>query len=331
MTTEENEPRTTALTIRQMMPVIEHKSEMAARQEFVKECLKPGVHFLKIPGTDKDTLVKPGAEEVLAHFYCRPAYAMLPQTIVDWDRPFCAFFYKCQAINWITGTIMGEGEGSCNSAEEKYALRYVKPLCDCGHELLRSKTEAEWYCWRKKGGCGRTYPLDFIKDSGGKREATPAEWATQVNTIQKMAEKRALIACALTLGGVSELFSQDLEDMTPSGDIIEGEAIPLAEDDPQSDEPRPAATPTPRARPTPATRPRTKDEIKAYMDRIDVMLQERDLTMIELCERLGCKDPEIVDKLTEWTRANDRAVSSLLDEMRDAKVPTEPEQAPLPA
>src|SRR4030042_1666804 len=100
-------------------------------------------------------------------------------------------------------------------------------------------------------------------------------------------EKRALIACALTLGGVSELFSQDLEDMTPSGDIIEGEAIPLAEDDPQSDEPRPAATPTPRARPTPATRPRTKDEIKAYMDRIDVMLQERDLTMIELCEGLG--------------------------------------------
>lgn len=246
MTSENPEPTDTgsrALVVREMMSVAEHKSEMQARQNFVKDCLTPGVHFLKIPGTDKDTLVKPGAEEVLAHFYCRPSYDLLPQSVIDWQVGFCAFFYKCQAIHIGTGTVMGEGEGSCNSAEEKYALRYDRPLCDCGHELMKSKDKPEWFCWRKKGGCGKTYPLEFVKDTGGKREATRNEWATQVNTIQKMAEKRALVACALTLGGVSSLFTQDMEDTR--NDAIEGEYREL-EDEPPARRPAP-----PRARPNP--------------------------------------------------------------------------------
>jgi len=252
---------TVAVTVREMMTVEEHRSEMQARQKFVRDCLVKGKHYLTIPGTDKDTLVKPGAEEVLAHFYCRPSYALLPQSVIDWQSGFCAFFYKCQAIHMGSGTVMGEGEGSCNSAEERYGLRHDRPACDCGHELRKSKEKDEYYCWRKQGGCGKVYPAHLIKETGGKRETTRNEWATQVNTIQKMAEKRAMVACALTLGGLSELFTQDVEDTRNSP--IEGEYRELEDSTPATRKPTtratPADVPTSEATPVAETTPAPTD------------------------------------------------------------------------
>ena len=47
--------------------------------------------------------------------------------------------------------------------------------------------------------------------------------AEQVNTILKMADKRALVAATLIATGLSEYFTQDIEDYTTTNDVIEGE------------------------------------------------------------------------------------------------------------
>ena len=46
--------------------------------------------------------------------------------------------------------------------------------------------------------------------------------ADQVNTILKMAEKRALIAATLIAVNASDYFTQDIEDLPGFGDVVEG-------------------------------------------------------------------------------------------------------------
>ena len=46
--------------------------------------------------------------------------------------------------------------------------------------------------------------------------------ADLVNTILKMADKRALVAATLIATGMSEYFTQDIEDFVQQGDFIDG-------------------------------------------------------------------------------------------------------------
>lgn len=66
---------------------------------------------------------------------------------------------------------------------------------------------------------------------------------TQVNTMLKMAKKRALVDVALSVGRLSDLFTQDLEDIMPGGIVettaepVEGEAPTPAGDEPAKKDP----------------------------------------------------------------------------------------------
>ena len=77
-----------------------------------------------------------------------------------------------------------------------------------------------WLCFTKKGGCGSKWPdgsqIIEGQEVGQVKNENPADL---VNTIQKMAQKRALVAATLIAVNASEFFTQDMEDY--SG-IIEG-------------------------------------------------------------------------------------------------------------
>jgi hypothetical protein len=82
--------------------------------------------------------------------------------------------------------------------------------------IFQSKNPGEgFFCWSKKGGCGAKFFAEdsAITDQTVGKIANP-DIADQVNTIQKMAQKRALIAATLLAVNASEFFSQDLEDFT---------------------------------------------------------------------------------------------------------------------
>jgi len=215
----------------QMVPVEEVKAALEQMHRLVKDVLKEGIHYGVQQGTDQKALKKPGAEEVFKAFLCRPEYEDMPGTGVNVADQQCTFRYKCRAVRWDTGEILAEGIGSCSSLEKKYHLRHGSAKCpNCNKEaIIKGKfpdpqfRDGYWFCWGKKGGCGRKFALDTI-DAPEDRETTLEEWADLINTIDKMAQKRAMVACALTLGAVSAMFTQDIDEAWDEGDYKAAEA-----------------------------------------------------------------------------------------------------------
>lgn len=109
--------------------------------------------------------------------------------------------------------LIAESDGSCNSWEKKYRYRETKPACPiCGEAAIR-KSQSEYYCWKKLNGCGGKFTLSDSRIAEQIRGSTQnTEIFDQINTLQKMAQKRALIGAVLIATGASEFFTQDLED-----------------------------------------------------------------------------------------------------------------------
>lgn len=161
-------------------------------QAAVQSQLKSGHDYDVIPGTSKPTLLKPGGEKILMMFGLTSEYEFM-EKIEDYDKGIFAYTMKC--ILSKQGQKITEGVGSCNSKEDKYRWRWYKEddlPAGIDKDSLKSKTN-KW---------GKTeYKLEN------------EEIYSQANTILKMAKKRAQIDAVLTVASLSELFTQDMEDM----------------------------------------------------------------------------------------------------------------------
>lgn len=227
--------------------------------------LVEGVHYGTIPGTNKPTLYKPGAEYLAsAHKLNNTFY---PLTVIeDWEHGFFFYRYECRLTHRETGELYGTGVGSCNSMEAKYRWRWVSeeqlPAGFDVNELERKdgrKTLSEFGFAIDKAETGGQYgkPADYwqvFKDAIAngtakaiqKKTSKGAEYAAYeisvgstsyripnnepydlVNTLDKMAQKRALIAAALIATNASEFFTQDLEDFIQSPVISVADEIPV--------------------------------------------------------------------------------------------------------
>jgi hypothetical protein len=198
--------------------VVKNKlAQVKAFQGLIQSTLIEGHDYGTIPGTNKPTLLKPGAEKITKLVGCADTYEEI-HVIRDWDRPLFAYEIKCQLISLATGQVVAEGLGECNSYEAKYRWRQAERTCPtCQEEGAVIKGKAQygggWLCWQKKGGCGAKF-LDGdpqIESQSVDRIENPDVF-DQVNTFLKMAKKRALVDAALSVGRLSDLFTQDLED-----------------------------------------------------------------------------------------------------------------------
>lgn len=243
------------------MSLIEAQERRQALIEFTKSIMVKGVHYGIIPGTDKPTLLKPGAE-LLATFFGMAVRFEVAEKVTDWigadhgDEPF--FFYQYRTSLYRDGVLVAEGLGSCNSREKKYRWRWVSEESVPPHLNLDSlvkkagkATEFEFAINAAKTSGKYSKPQEYwdrftdaIVDGDaipGTRETsrgmsptwtidstvyrTPNEdIADQVNTIDKMAQKRSLIAAVLIAVNASEFYTQDIEDMD-FGPIVEGEIV----------------------------------------------------------------------------------------------------------
>lgn len=209
-------------------------------QTLVKSQMIHGHDYGQIPGTDKPTLLKPGAEKIAKLLELADTYETTEQTL-DWDRPFFHFLIRCRLVVMGTTTVVSEGLGECNSYEGKYRYRWVFDSgLPAGLDKATLKTRT---INLKRGGTAKQYQVEN------------EDIFSQVNTLLKMAKKRALVDAALSAGRLSDIFTQDMEDLAP--------------------EPMPEATP-PAAppRPTPPRPPSTADPEQEILGEIRERLAE---------------------------------------------------------
>lgn len=128
-------------------------------QMMVEKNLNDGQDFGVIPGTNKPTLLKPGAEKIQMLMGVTSEYEVTTK-IEDYERGFFAYMVRCTLSKG--GTKITEGLGSANTKEKRYRNQDVFMI---------------------------------------------------VNTVLKMAKKRAQIDATLTIASLSNVFTQDIEDM----------------------------------------------------------------------------------------------------------------------
>jgi hypothetical protein len=200
-------------------------------RKFRFKVLKDSVDFGVIPGTDKPTLLKPGAEKLCDLLKLCPRFKVLSIT-EDFDKPLFYYRYECELIHTPSGNLVGSAIGSCNSMEAKYRYRNARMKCpQCNEEALildKFNKEVDYFCFPKKGGCGAKYKKqDLAGQKRGKVEND--DIFTQINTLDKMAQKRALIAAVMVCAGVSEFFTQDMEDVVETPHLSHDSPAPRKE------------------------------------------------------------------------------------------------------
>jgi len=216
------------LAISQVVSPDETLARIEQLKSFVKQYLREGEDYGKIPGTDKPTLLKPGAEKLCDVYGLTPRFEILEYREGDGAPAFFAYTIRC-SLYWRRGDLLVcEGLGEANSWEGRYRWRWVFES-----QLPPGMDKA-------------SLPHRTVNTRHGRvtQYRVPNEdiWAVR-NTILKQAKKRALVDAVLTATRSSGIFTQDVEDFT-EGTEIPGETV-----DPPTD----AHTP-----PSPSAQERTK-------------------------------------------------------------------------
>ncbi len=200
-------------------------------QQAMKLVMKQETHYGVIPGVQKPSLWKPGAEVLISLFNLDVDF--IETKAVD-EPTFILREYKC-VITHPNGRKRA-ALGSCSSREKKYGYRTANRKCPaCSKEaIFKSKDDrGGWFCWKKKEGCGAIFrdgTKEIESQEVGSFPIGEAVWE-QHNTIVKMAQKRALIAAVLNATAASDIFTQDVEDFAeymapPKGFDTKPDAIP---------------------------------------------------------------------------------------------------------
>ena len=227
-----------------LAPVVSVKDALAAYQakkDLIDGIMKSAVDYGVIPGSSKPTLLKAGAEKATSFFGLNPRFVDA-EVVNDWTgeqhggEPF--FFYRRTCNLWRGDVLVASAGGSCNSWEKKYRYRSGERICpQCGKPtIIKGKVEygGGWLCFSKKGGCGAKFPDDapeITKQEVG--QVKNPDVADLVNTILKMADKRALVAATLIATGLSEYFTQDIDDFVPPEQPpLEGSFRPVPKPEP---------------------------------------------------------------------------------------------------
>lgn len=220
---------TTAVALRDQsteLSVDQVLASVALIEDVMSRVLKRDKHYGIIPGTEKPTLYKAGAEKLGVTFRLAPEYE---EQVIDLGNGHREYRFKCRLRHIVTGAILGEGVGSCSTMESKYRWRTQQRTCPtCGAEaVIKGKNEygGGWLCWKKKDGCGAKFKTGdkAIEDQEAGRIENP-DIADVWNTAYKIGKKRSYIDCTLTATATSDILTQDMEDTTATPPENEGAA-----------------------------------------------------------------------------------------------------------
>ena len=200
------------------------KAQVQLIQSVMKEVMQKDEHYGVIPGTNKPTLLKAGAEKLCMTFRLDPQYEIVER----YDGDHLTITSRCLLYHIPTGRRYGSGMGSCSTRESKYAYRISARTCPtCGYAaIIKGKQEygGGWVCFKKKDGCGAKFADgDAAIEAQAHGRTANEDLPDQYNTVLKMANKRSLVAATLNATAASDIFTQDMEDAP------EPEAAPVVE------------------------------------------------------------------------------------------------------
>ena len=212
-----------------VMPIMDRQAAKVRYQamvDFVSDIMREGLDFGVVPGTgSKPSLLKPGDEKLTTFFGLSKRFVIVDK-VEDWtgkDHGGEAFFYYIYRCQLSRGDLLiAECDGSANSWESKHRYRKAERVCpNCGQSaIIKGKEEygGGWLCFAKKGGCGAKFKNgDATIEAQEVGRVVNPDPADVVNTLQKMAQKRALVGATLLAVNGSDYFTQDVEDYDIEG------------------------------------------------------------------------------------------------------------------
>ncbi len=278
----------------QPLSIGEVKSRVNTIQHILLEVMKEGVHYGVIPGTQKPSLFKAGAEKIMVSF----RLCAEPE-VEDLCTPDEIRYRVRTRITAANGSTVGWGLGEASSNEQKF--RWRKALCEAEwNDTPEDRRRKKWKLGKWKAG-RKGDPFQELEV-----RTEPADLA---NSVLKFADKRALVGGIRTTTGASDIFDQDLEDM----DNLPTNATPAREpiQQPRSTAPAQAqggadgapSTPSPAASSPPVegtvliTVPQSK--------LIYAKLHQAGITLDEFCKEFGIeKVPQLprdlINGALEW-------------------------------
>ena len=222
-----------------------------------KEVMIEGVHYgYAVPtgafggnGQQRKTLLKPGAELMLMYFQYVPYYKTTKEHFGD-DVDVSVEVTLKDA----SGKVVGAGEGFASTLDDRYKWRGAY-----GKEEYDNTPEHQRRVIRTKGK---------DKDTVFQVRQNPRN---VLNTVIKIARKRALVDAVLTTFALSGYFTQDLED---EGDLpsIPRETMAPPAVVAKSPVPAPQAAPAPQTAPVPEPAPGANSE--AFLKAVQTMRKQ---------------------------------------------------------
>lgn len=191
-------------------------------QTIMKDVMRDGEHFGVIPGCQKPSLLKPGAEKLGFTFRLAPKFQgeTDPKNLGSGHREY---IIKCELYHIQSGVFYGSGVGSCSTMEAKYRYRTGpkeftgKPVPKTYWDVRKSNPKkAQEFI----GGIGFSVgkndhgQWEICRQGEKVEHDNPADY---YNTVLKMAKKRAHVDAILTATAASDIFTQDLEEMEENG------------------------------------------------------------------------------------------------------------------
>jgi len=180
------------------------KQKLDLVQKFFQEIMVKDVDFGVIPGTNKPTLLKPGAEKLCELYGFTITIAQKNE-----EKDIATGYYRAEFIIRLihrgTGVVVVEGTGEANAYESRYRWRWVGE-----RDLPRGIDKDSLLSKEKEGQYGKYFTYRVENDD------LFGIW----NTVLKMAKKRALVDAVLSATRSSGIFSQAENDFEA---WIEGE------------------------------------------------------------------------------------------------------------
>lgn len=162
-------------------------------RQMVKEVLVEGRDYGSVPGVPEDFLWEPGADQIIAAFNCRPGPVRVINQVDDGEK--ISVVLEVPIMSLQTGQEVSCGVGAASTYETKHKYRWVRrdELPDWGYTAKEA--------------------VDSLKTKKDKwnnikyRVPNP-EHAELMNTIWKIARKRAKTGAAQSLPGVSSALRE---------------------------------------------------------------------------------------------------------------------------
>lgn len=166
------------------------KAQVNRVQEVMRAVMIRDTHYGTVPGTDKPSLYKAGAEVLLSTFRIAVDPEVIDLSTDDEIR------YRVRAVgrHILSHNVVGAGVGEASTSEDKYRWRAAVSQA----EFDATPENRRRLKYQRGGG------------TVAQVRTSPADLA---NTVLKMAKKRAQIDLCLTALAASDIFTQDVEDM----------------------------------------------------------------------------------------------------------------------